>query len=579
MSELRTKVEILIPLLAITVVLTLGACQKPPAPSLKEPADTLFNNGKIYTLDAKRSWAEAVAIKDGKIVFVGSNEAARKYAGEQTEVINLRGRMMMPAFQDSHIHPISAGIEASACDLNDIGNLGGYRAKIAEYAAANPELEWILGGGWSMSVFGPGAAPSREILDELVPDRPVYLSSADGHTGWANSLALKIAGIDSNTPDPGDGRIDRHPQTGQPIGSLQEGAMNLVTAHVPPTSTEARLQGLRYSVDLLNGFGITAVQDAAVQTDELQAYRTLIEREQLSLRVVGSLWWDRERGEEQIAELLKLRDQFSDHPLLRARTVKIMQDGVMENYTAAMLEPYLLPEETRGIPMLEPETLKRIVSLLDANGFQVHFHAIGDGAIRQSLDAVETALATNGQLGNRHHISHLQLIHPNDVPRFAELKVIANFQPLWAYPDEYVTELTIPFIGEQRSEWMYPIRAVQETGGTVAFGSDWSVSTANPFPQIETAITRKDANNGSDDALNPLQSVDLPTALEAFTINAAFVNHHEQETGTIEVGKHADLIVLDQLLFKIDPKDISDTKVLLTLFGGKPVHGRYADLQ
>lgn len=245
----------------------------------------------------------------------------------------------------------------------------------------------------------------------------------------------------------------------------------------------------------------------------------------------------------------------------------------MENYTAVMLEPYLTEDGTRGIPMLEPEFLKEAVSLLDAEGFQVHFHAIGDGAIRQSLDAVEEARNRNGKLGHRHHISHLQIIDPEDIPRFAALDVVANFQPVWAYADDYVVDLTIPFIGEERANWMYPIKAVIDSGGTVAFGSDWSVSTANPMPQIETAITRVDAETHDTVVMNPEQRITLEQAIQAFTINAAFVNKQEDRTGSIETGKLADLIVLDRNLFEIEPAEISDTKVVLTLFGGKPVYG------
>ena len=560
-------------------VLQVVAARSRNEPAVEAPgADVLLTNGRIYTVDAARPWAESVAVTDGRIVFVGSNSDAAGYEGSNTTVVDLGGRMMLPAFQDSHIHPIGAGVEASSCDLNELDDLAAYRSTIGEYAAANPDVEWITGGGWSMSVFGPGGRPSKTIIDELVPDRPVYLSSADGHTGWANSRALEIAGITRDTPDPADGIIDRDPDTGEPIGSLQEGAMNLVTRHIPRTSIEDQVAGMTYSRDLLHGYGITSITDAIARRDDLQTYALMESRGELDLRVVASLWWERERGLEQIEDLVALRTEFDKGGLLRPTTVKIMQDGVMENYTAAMLEPYLVDSGTRGIPMVEPGLLRQAVAALDAIGFQVHFHAIGTAAVRQSLDAIEEALIENGQLGNRHHISHLQMIHPDDVPRFAELEAIANFQPLWAYNDEYVTELTVPFIGEERATWMYPIRSVLDTGGTIAFGSDWSVSTANPFPQIETAITRLSAAGEDYPVLLPEERIDLETAITAFTLNAAFLNKHEQDTGSIEVGKLADLIVLDRNLFELDPADISETKVLLTLFEGRPVHGDFESL-
>ncbi|MDH3275566.1 MAG: amidohydrolase [Gammaproteobacteria bacterium] len=566
----------------------LAACQQAPessAPaesahrgsktaSVAEPklADSVYHSGRIYTVNPGQPWAQAVAIHDGKIVFVGSDDAVRAYIGMKTTVHDLRRRLMLPAFQDSHIHPITSGMDAAACDLFGLNDIALYRTRIADYAAANPDVPWILGGGWSMAVFGPGASPSRKILDELVADRPVYLTAQDGHTGWANSVALEIAGITKNTPNPPDGIIDRDPESGEPIGSLQEGAMELVKRHIPETTLEDRLQGLRYARDMLHGYGITSIQDASVLEGDLEAYAKLDSAGELSLRVVAALWWERNETEEQIPQLLELREKFNNGHI-RPTTVKIMQDGVMENYTAVMLEPYLTEYDTRGIPMIEPEFLKEAVSLLDAAGFQVHFHAIGDGAIRQSLDAIEEALKRNGKLDHRHHISHLQVIDPADIPRFAKLNVVANFQPVWAYADEYIVDLTLPFISEERAKWMYPIKSVIDAGGKVAFGSDWAVSTANPFPQIETAITRVDADTHNTEVLNPEQRITLQQAIEAFTINAAFVNQQDDSTGTIEKGKLADLIVIDRNLFEIKPGEISDAKVVLTLFEGKPVYG------
>jgi predicted amidohydrolase YtcJ len=432
-----------------------------------------------------------------------------------------------------------------------------------------------------MSAFGPGALARRELIDAVVSDRPVILWSTDGHSAWANTKALEIAGITKDTPDPPDGRIDRDPKTGEAIGSLQEGAADLVAAKIPPPVDAKRDEALRYSIRLLNGYGITTVQDAHVEPQELKAYRRADDSGELSLRVVASLWWEREQGLEQIDELKRLRDEYT-RGRIDAGTVKIMQDGVMENYTAVVLEPYLLPDrpDERGIPMVDPERLKEAVTRLDAEGFQVHFHAIGDGAIRQSLDAVEAARRANGNSGQRHHISHLELIHQDDVPRFRELGVVANFQPLWAFADTYITDLTIPFIGAERSEWLYPIGSVYRSGAVVAFGSDWSVSTANPFQQIEVAVTR--AAPIADQEVSPFlpeQRIDLPAAIAAFTINAAFVNRLDDRTGSIEVGKSADLAVLDRNLFDIPVSEISDTQVLVTLFEGKAVHGKLEDLQ
>ena len=555
--------------LFITVAAVAG-CGRDKAGT--DAADLALTGGRIYTVDARRSWAEAVAIRGGRIVFVGSDEDAKAHIGPDTKVVELEGRLVMPGFQDAHIHPISAGLEAQSCDLNGLETVEEYLVVIKQYADAHPDAAWITGGGWLMSAFGPGALASRKLLDGVVPDRPVYLSSADGHTVWVNTKALEVAGITNKTPDPPDGRIDREPKTGAAVGSLQEGASGLVASKMPPVSDEQREAGLRYAVKYLNGFGITAIQDASVNEEDLRTYRKLDDAGDLTLHVIGSIWWEREQGVEQIEGMKRLRSEYTKGHV-DAGTVKIMQDGVMENYTAAMLEPYLIPSKSRGIPMVDPEKLKTAVTQLDAAGFQVHFHAIGDAAIRQSLDAVEAARKANGDLGHRHHISHLQLIDAADIPRFRELDVVANFQPLWAYADEYITELTIPFLGPERSAHMYPIGSVQKSGATVAFGSDWSVSSPNPFEEMETAVTRLGALGETTEPFLPEEAITLPEAIAAFTINAAYTNRLDKDTGSIEAGKRADLVVLDRNLFEIPASEMSDVKALVTLFEGKPVHG------
>ena len=566
----------------LATALTLIASCEPQSIEIdsSSSADLVMHNGAIYTVDNAHSWAQALAIKDGRIIYVGTDVGINDFLGADTKIVDLQNKMVMPGMQDVHIHPISGGILSASCDLNGLSNIAEYRTAISDYANANPDLEWILGGGWAMSVFGAGGKPNRKIIDELVSDRPVFLTSTDGHSGWANSLALELAGITKETPDPVDGIIDRDPETGELIGSLQEGAMILMDKYVPSDTMKTREAGLRYAVDLLNSYGITAMQDAALNgigitasldAIDLKTYQSLEAKGELTMRVVGSHWWARDKGLEQLEYFKQLRAKYTSN-LVKPTTVKIMQDGVMENYTAVLLEPYHVPGQTKGIPMVEPEFLKKVVTAIDAAGFQVHFHAIGDGAIRQSLDAVEESIYENGRLGNRHHISHLQLIHPDDFSRFAELEVVANFQPLWAYKDVYIDELTAPFLGEERMKYMYPIKSIQDAGGLIAFGSDWFVSTPNPFHQMETAVTRQGATGELKEPLLIEESIDLKTAIDAFTINAAFVNNLEKETGSIEVGKYADLAVLNQNLFEIEAHDISETKVLLTLFEGQEVY-------
>jgi predicted amidohydrolase YtcJ len=538
-------------------------------------ADVVLRGGAIYTMDAVRSWAEAMAIKGDKIAYVGAASGLEEHVGPRTRVVDLQGRMVLPAFQDAHIHPISGGIGYLSCALFNLEAKEAYVKAVAEYAAKHPEAAWIRGDGWSLDAFAPTGIPDRRLLDRVVPDRPVYLESSDGHSAWVNSKALQIAGITRDTPDPAGGRIDRDPKTGEPAGSLQDSAMDLVSRHAPPYTPQERLAGVRYALKMLNGYGITSFQDASAGTESLEAYRTLDEEGELTARVVASLWWERDKGEEQVPGMIALRKKFT-RGRLRATTVKIMQDGVMEVQTAAVLKPYVGKPGGLGLTMIDPAALKRYVTRLDKEGFQVHFHAIGDAAIRHCLDAVEDTRRANGDRDARHHISHLELFHPADIPRFRQLGVVANFQPLWAYADGYIKDLTLPFLDPERARWLYPIGSLLRSGAVVAFGSDWSVSSANPLEEIEVAVTRMGWNGQTKEPFIPEERIDLRDALAAFTINAAYVNFQDDRTGSIEPGKLADLIVLDKNLFNLKPEQISEAKVLLSLLGGKPVHGDWS---
>jgi hypothetical protein len=360
--------------------------------------------------------------------------------------------------------------------------------------------------------------------------------------------------------------------------------MDLVADHLPAVTQAEIEEGLRYALKLLNAYGITSFQDALVELEgntayrSLDAYRSVDESGELTARVVLSLYWDEQKGEEQLPALLEAR-RNATRGRIRATTVKIFQDGVIEAQTAAVLEPYVGKDGDTGIALIDPELLKRYVTLLDAEGFQVHFHAIGDAAIRHCLDAVEAARNTNGVRDSRHHISHIQLFHPDDIPRFRQLGVVANFQPLWAYANEYITELSLPFLYPGADRWNYPIGSLVRSGAVVAFGSDWAVSSANPFEEMEVAVTRMGADGDGGEPFIPEERIDLRDAIAAFTINAAYVNFQEDSTGSIEPGKLADLIVVDRNLFEIDPTEISEAKVLLTLLDGLPVHGNLESLE
>jgi predicted amidohydrolase YtcJ len=546
------------------------------------PADVVFTGGGVYTVDPARTWAQAVAVKGGRIVSVETDESVADHIGPKTEVHDLHGRMLLPGFQDAHVHPPPGGLEMLECNLNEAYTREGYEQIVAEYASEHPDVEWIRGGGWSMDSF-PGGTPTKEILDRIVPDRPVYLPNRDGHGAWVNSRALDLAGITRETPDPLDGRIERD-DAGEPSGTLHEGAMDLVDKLMPPVTEAEWEEGLRVAQQYLHSLGITAWQDAIVggPYDTLGAYTATAGRGALTARVVGSLWWDRHRGEDQIDELVAKRDR-SSVGRFRATTVKIMQDGVIEDFTAGVLEPYLGPDGTptsnRGMSFVDPELLKACVTGLDAEGFQVHTHAIGERAVREALDALEAARAANGANDHRHHIAHIQVVHPDDIPRFRELGVVANAQPLWATLEGQMVNLTIPFLGPERSGWQYPFASLVRSGARLAFGSDWSVSSPNPMWEMAIAVHRKEPRRYADmvgeratkEAFLPDERIDLSTAIHAFTMGSAYVNHLDDVTGSIEVGKEADLVVVDRNLFDLSLDELADARVQMTMVAGAPV--------
>jgi predicted amidohydrolase YtcJ len=550
-------------------------------------ADLVFTGGPVFTADSARSRTHAVAVTAGKIVALG--RAVADLVGPHTEVVDLTGKLLVPGFQDAHVHPVWGGLDLLRCTLDRAASRAEYVATIACYAAAHPDEQWILGGGWSMPAF-PGGTPLARDLDAVVPDRPVILMNRDGHGAWVNSRALALAGIDARTPDPADGRIERDPD-GAPSGTLHEGAVSLVDRLVPAATPETLLAALLKGQEYLHSFGVTAWQDAIVggygpRADPAATYLAAARSGRLTGRVVGALWLERGRGAEQLDDLRHRRETFT-HGRFRATTVKIMQDGVAENFTAAMLDDYVprtcgcaghAPASGlgNGIAFFDRETLLETVPALDAAGFQAHFHAIGDRAVRDCLDAVEAAIAANGRGDLRHHIAHLQVVHPDDVPRFGRLGVAANLQFLWAVLEDQMVELTLPFLGTERAGWQYPFRSLQQTGAVLAAGSDWSVSTPDPMAAIHVAVNRlpapSEAPAGEHDVFLPEQRLDLASALAAYTSGSAWVNRLDDVSGTVAVGRDADLVVLDRDPFGGPPLDIGYTRVLQTFIAGTRVH-------
>jgi predicted amidohydrolase YtcJ len=550
-------------------------------------ADLVFTGGAVYTADpadpGRRRVVpagpgpQAVAVLGDRIVAVGGagDSDIGDLIGPRTEVVDLRGRALLPGFQDAHVHPAWAGVTMIGCSLIGVGTLDDALARITAYAARRDDKEWVVGSGWRMEWFERGT-PSRQLLDQVAGGRPVYLTNRDGHGAWVSSRALEIAGIDAGTPDPPDGRIERAAD-GSPQGTLHEGAATLVGRLLPTLTLEDRVSGLLLAQEHLHARGITAWQDAIIgdylgSGDSLPVYLAAAEAGTLTARVQGALWWDRSRDGGQLPEILARREQ-GQAGRFRANTVKIMQDGVAESFTAGMIEPYLdvcgCQTTNRGLSHVDAAALREYVTLLDAHGFQVHLHAIGDRAVRESLDAVEAARAANGANDNRHHIAHLQVMHPDDIPRFAALGVTANVQALWAAHEPQMDNLTIPFIGPERAARQYLFGDLLRSGARLAGGSDWAVSSANPLRAVQVAVTRALPGTSAEPLL-PGQSLSLGAALAAYTSGSAYVNHLD-ETGAVEVGKLADLVVLDRDPFTGPPDEIASASVEFTYVGGERV--------
>ena len=537
-------------------------------------ADEVFLDGSIHTFNQSLSIENSIAIKDGIILAVGTKSSIQKLIGENTKVNNLEGKMMLPSFHDAHSHPIWDGVNRLKCILTDLYDIQDIKDMLR--VCLNSELTqttgWIVGSGLNIGLFSAGN-PNKSLLDDISKDIPIILWANDGHSALANSKAFELANITAETINPPYGVIERDPQTGEPSGTLRESsAINLVLVLTPKDTDSDYDKGLSISQEMAHSFGITSVLEAAVGERHMATYKRAADREELDLRVFTCLEYGKTNfvhDANTFEDVYLKLDQFN-HPRINVNCVKIFIDGVLEGQTGALLEPYLDSGEI-GELILEKESLNKAIARFDSENRQVHTHAIGDRAVRAALDAYEYALKENGSLDNRHHISHLQMISKEDIPRFSELNIAATFQAVWAMPDEYITEISIPEIGIERVNKMYPIQSVFEAGGLIVGGSDWAVTTMNPLIAIETAITRKDPEDRLKGTLNKDERMGLTEMLKAYTINAAYIMHQDNITGSIEAGKFADLIILDKNLYNITPNEISEVRVVATIIEGKTV--------
>jgi predicted amidohydrolase YtcJ len=534
-------------------------------------AEMVIVNARVYTVNAKQPWAEALAIRGDKILAVGSAKDIAAYRGASTKVVDAQGKLVLPGFTDCHIHFMEGSLGLTRVDLNGTNSVAEIQKRVKEYAVAHPKAEWIEGMGWLYSTFGAVALPDKKFLDEVVPDRPVYLQAYDGHSSWANSKALALAGITGETADPPGGKIVRDAK-GEATGALKESAGDLVAKVTPKPTHEERVAALRLGMHEANKFGLVRVHSAGQDFEWLDLYNELRQKQLLSLRFYIAYFLDPpELKADDIEKIEQARRTYRDD-WISGGVVKTMLDGVIEAHTAAMLAPYSDDPEQAGKMFWEPAKYQQAVTELDRRGLQIFTHAIGDKSVRLALDAYQQASETNHTSDARPRIEHIETISAQDIPRFGKQGVIASFQPLHAYPNENVLNVWARNAGPERTQRAWVWHSIESTGGVLAFGSDWPVVTLNPWPGVQNALTRKTAEGDPPNGFVPQERISLEHAIRAYTLGAAFAGHRERIEGSIEPGKLADLIILARDLFKIEPNQIGDMEVLLTIVGGKTVY-------
>ncbi len=536
------------------------------------PADILIVHAKVYTLDPQKPWAQAIAIRHGKIQAVGRDEEVERYRGIGTKWIDAGGKLVLPGFTDCHLHFLRGSLSLDQVRLEGSKDVADLQKRLRAYAAQHPGTDWILGGGWDYTMFGAAHLPDKKYLDEIFPDRPVFLEGYDLHTFWVNSKALAMAGITKDTPNPLNGTIVRDPQTGEATGTLKEDADALVRKVIPGPSHVEKLVALRSGIKLANRNGLTRVQSARWDFETLPVLEELRQEKQLTLRFdVAYLLSEARLDGKDLEAIADAKKQFHDD-WINVNTVKLVLDGVVESHTAALLEPYSDDPEMKGSLFWEPEKYNAAVAQLDKIGLQIYTHAIGDYAVRTALDGYEYAQKKNHSKDRRHRIEHVETIAASDVPRFGKLGVIASMQPLHSYPDEDTLDVWARNLGPDRASRAWMWNSIREAGGHYAFGSDWPIVTLNPWEGIQTAVTRQTAEGTPKEGFVPSQRLSVPQAVEGYTLGAAYAGRREKTEGSLVVDKVADVIMVDRNIFEIDPHTIGGTKVVTTIVGGKIVY-------
>jgi hypothetical protein len=558
-----------VPARVCVLLALLAGCARQPA---QQPADLVVLGADVQTMDDASAHATALAVRDGKIVFVGDDAGAKSQIGAGTQVVQAAGVTVLPGLIDSHIHAAEGALGLGGCSLEDKQlTVEAAGQVIRECLAKEPSQGWLV----VSEVNSAGFRADRKGLDAIVSDRPLFLYGADGHTGWVNSKGLAASGISRASKDPPDGRIERD-AAGEPTGFLVDGALGPVTAALPEPTPEKRLQALREVLPMLHAVGITSYLEANTSAETVAAYIELARKHELTAHVSMALSSEGATTDEEFARLDRLRQSVAGEPLLRADFIKLFADGVMEypTQTAAMLEPYNKangkPGTSHGRLYLEDQAMKQFFQRAATAGFNIHVHAIGDAAVRETLDAVEAARTAGSK--QLYSIAHLQSIDPADLARFAQLGVIASLQLFWALPDNYSVDALLPYIGPERQQRIYPARSLLAAGATIAGGSDWDVSSFNPFEAMATGMSRTNPAEPARGVLNAKETLTLDELLHAYTINAARLLGRQAEIGSLTVGKAGDLIVLDRRLSpESTAADVRATKVTKTFVAGRPV--------
>jgi hypothetical protein len=563
----------ILPALAIAVCLLglagLPGCARQDTP--EAAPDLIVVNGRVYA-GGGAAFAEAVAVRGNTVLRVGTSQDIRSLAGPATTVIDARGGAVVPGLNDSHLHVISGGLSLQQAALGEARSLEELQKVIREFAAAHPDRPWVLGRGWTYMAV-PGGLPTRQQLDAAVSDRPAVMVAYDGHTCWANSRALKMAGITAATRDPDGGAIVKDPRTGEPTGALKESAQGLVRKLVPAWTREDRLNAVRAAIAMAHRFGVTSVQNAGGSAEDMALFDELRKSGELKVRLYSAMSAEPGFSEADADAIDGVRKTYGDDPVLKTGAVKMYIDGVIESHTAVMLAPYA-NKPVKGEPIWKPEEFRRVIAILDRRGWQVWVHAIGDGGVRMTLDAFEQAAAANPapNADRRHRIEHIETIDAADIPRFAKLNVIASQQPFHGTPDSL--GVWIPNIGAERASRAWVYGSVLRAGGRVAFGSDWAVVSMDPRIGIHTAINRTSLDGTPAGGWIPGQRIPLTAAIDGYTSGAAYASFDERRKGRLAPGMLADIAILSTDIFGAPPERFLDAKVETTIFDGRVVYSR-----